>query len=171
MKRLYNKLILGALTGITLSAGFTACTNDHFDINQNVQSKVSLWETINSQENLTEFANILKQVKYSKSEGTTTVQTYADLFNNDQTFTVWAPANGTFNYFPAFFCQNSLLFIFCYFYFAKFNPFLLNFSVLLTSHKSPRFNHLHIFSTSTKNTLKTHLKSLKKHPKITFKIV
>ena len=98
MKRLYNKLILGALTGITLSAGFTACTNDHFDINQNVQSKVSLWETINSQENLTEFANILKQVKYSKSEGTTTVQTYADLFSNDQTFTVWAPANGTFNY-------------------------------------------------------------------------
>lgn len=98
MKRLYNKLIIGAFTSAALVAGVSSCSDDHFDINQNVQSKVSLWETINSQENLSEFASILKQVKYSKSEGTTTVQTYADLFSKDQTFTVWAPANGTFDY-------------------------------------------------------------------------
>ena len=71
--------------------------------------------------------------------------------------------------FLAFFCQNSPLFIFCHFDFAKFGFYLLNISVLLTSHKSPPFNHLHIFSTTPKKTLKTHLKShqnsLKSHSK------
>ena len=83
---------------IAAAFGIQSCTDDHFDIDPEVTGRQTLWETINSRSELSEFANILSRVYYSKSEGTTTRQTYADLFNHEQTFTVWAPKNGTFDY-------------------------------------------------------------------------
>lgn len=75
-----------------------ACTDDHFDINADVQGEVSLWENIKNNPQLSQFADILQRTTYSKSEGNLTSQNYADLFSNDQTFTIWAPADNTFDY-------------------------------------------------------------------------
>lgn len=81
-----------------LATGFTSCTDDHFDINPDVLGKATLWETIKSKPELSEYADILQSVYYSRTEQKTTPETYAQLFNGDQTFTVWAPVNGSFDY-------------------------------------------------------------------------
>lgn len=91
------------LISIPLAGGigcglFTSCTDDHFDINSEVMGRQTIWENIQSNPSLSEYADILRNVKYSTTEEKTTNETYADLFNGDQTFTVWAPLNGTFNY-------------------------------------------------------------------------
>lgn len=81
-----------------LAAGITACSDDHFDINSDVLSQKTIWQRIEENQNLTEYADILKSVKYSTTEEKTTPETYADVLNGEQTFTVWAPLNGTFKY-------------------------------------------------------------------------
>lgn len=81
-----------------LAAGITACSDDHFDINSDVLSQKTIWQSIEENQNLTEYADILKSVKYSTTEEKTTPETYADVLNGEQTFTVWAPLNGTFGY-------------------------------------------------------------------------
>lgn len=81
-----------------LAAGFTACSDDHFDINSDVLGRETIWQNIQNNEQLSEYADILQSVKYSITEEKTTSETYADIFNSDQTFTVWAPVNGSFNY-------------------------------------------------------------------------
>lgn len=81
-----------------IASGFTACTDDHFDINSDVLGKETIWQNIKSNPNLSEYADILQSVNYSQTEQKTTPETYADLFNGDQTFTVWAPVNGSFKY-------------------------------------------------------------------------
>lgn len=98
MNRKFNRWLKGALVGTAVIAGFASCADDHFDINPSVAGRNTLWENISSNQDLSEFADILQRVRYSKSEGITTVETYADLFSNNQTFTVWAPKNGTFDY-------------------------------------------------------------------------
>ena len=98
MNKLYNKWFLGVWMLIAATMGIQSCSDDHFDIDPEVTGRQTLWETINSNPELSEFANILSRVQYSKSEGNTTKQNYADLFNHAQTFTVWAPKNGTFDY-------------------------------------------------------------------------
>lgn len=84
----------GAVVAVVLSA----CTDDHFSIDSEVASRTTIWENISEREDLTEYADLLSRVYFSSSKGTTTSQTYADVLDGDQTFTVWAPANGTFNY-------------------------------------------------------------------------
>ena len=98
MKRKFNRWLKGAFISSVVIAGLTSCADDHFDINPSVSGRNTLWENISSNEDLSEFADILQRVRYSKSEGITTVETYADLFSNNQTFTVWAPKNGSFDY-------------------------------------------------------------------------
>ena len=97
-KNKYTKWLTGTMMTAALAAGITACSDDHFDISSDVLGTKTIWQNIQSSQNLSEFADILQNVKYSTSEDKTTPETYADLLNGDQTFTVWAPANGTFNY-------------------------------------------------------------------------
>lgn len=92
------KWLQGALVCTAAICGFTACADDHFDIKPEVEGRKTLWENISSNEELSEFADLLQRINYSKSEGVTTVETYADLFSGNQTFTVWAPKNGSFDY-------------------------------------------------------------------------
>lgn len=92
------KWLTGAMMSAVLATGFTACTDDHFDINPDVLGKATLWENIQSRPELSEYADILKSVYYSQTEQKATPETYAELFNGDQTFTVWAPVNGSFDY-------------------------------------------------------------------------
>lgn len=86
------------MTGMAAFAFLSSCTNDHFDIDPGVEGRLTLWESIKSRNEISEYANILSRTQYSKNENTQTPQTYADLLSNDQTFTIWAPVNGSFNY-------------------------------------------------------------------------
>lgn len=76
----------------------TSCKDDHFDVASGVSGTGTVWENIQSQENISQFANILKRLPYSKNETQVTGETYADVLNGQQEFTVWAPENGTFDY-------------------------------------------------------------------------
>ncbi len=98
MKNKYIQWFKGALLCTAVLAGAIACTDDHFDIDPSVSGRQTLWESISGNEDLSEFADLLSRVHYSKSEGIQTEETYASLFNSNQTFTIWAPKNGTFDY-------------------------------------------------------------------------
>jgi hypothetical protein len=87
------------LIGIVAIVGCNACTddwNDHYDVNSNTAT-ATLWENITARPQLSNFANILKSVKVSKSETRLTNTTYQDLLSSSSTFTIWAPENGTYN--------------------------------------------------------------------------
>jgi len=98
MNKKYIKLVTGSLMTAALAAGISACSDDHFEINSDALGKTTLWENIKNNDQLQEYADILKSVQYSTTEEKTTRETYADVLNSDQTFTVWAPLDGTFNY-------------------------------------------------------------------------
>lgn len=76
----------------------TACQDDHFDTNADVEARLTIWQQIKQNDQLTEFAYILEHTKYSKSGNSQTNVTYAELLDHDQVFTVWAPVNGSFEY-------------------------------------------------------------------------
>jgi uncharacterized surface protein with fasciclin (FAS1) repeats len=92
------KWFTGSLMIVALAAGISACSDDHFDITSDTAGKQTIWKTIQSDERLSNFADILQSVYYSKNEQKATPETYADLLNNTQTFTVWAPVNDSFDY-------------------------------------------------------------------------
>lgn len=88
----------GSLALAAVLLALVSCTDDHFTIDSEVSSRTTIWENLSGTSELSEYADILSRVYFSSSKGTTTSQTYADLLSGDQTFTVWAPANGTFDY-------------------------------------------------------------------------
>ena len=86
------------MTALAFLLTLTGCKDEHFDVNADVEGRQTIWESISSNPELSEFADILSSAYYSKSETASTPLTYAELFSQDQTFTVWAPKNGTFDY-------------------------------------------------------------------------
>ena len=93
-----SKWLTGSLMTAALAAGISACSDDHFDISSAASGKHTIWENIQNNSQLSEYADILQRVYYSETEKKTSTKTYADLLNGEQTFTVWAPQNGTFDY-------------------------------------------------------------------------
>ncbi len=94
-----KRLIYMACLMIMLSsAAFMSCEDDHFTIDPQVSGKGTLWQNISATPDISEFASILSRVYFSNSRETVTSRTYADLFGSDQSFTLWAPKNGTFDY-------------------------------------------------------------------------
>lgn len=92
-----------ALLALPLALGMggvlSGCQDDHFDVKTDeLGGNSTIWQNIQSRSELSQFADILQNVYYSQTEEKTTSETYADLFNGDQTFTVWAPLNGQFDY-------------------------------------------------------------------------
>ena len=79
-------------------AAATGCKDDHFDVNPDVMGAKTIWQNIQGNSQLSDYADILQSVYYSQTEEKTTPETYADFLSGDQTFTVWAPANGNFDY-------------------------------------------------------------------------
>lgn len=81
------KVVMAALT---LGALTTACSDwdDHYDANGTVTGSATstLWENISANNDLSEFAALAKKVGYDK------------VLSNSQTYTVWAPLNGSFDY-------------------------------------------------------------------------
>lgn len=91
---------MGGTLGAALLLAFPACSDDHYDILTGAEgSNKTIWQNIESHpEELDSLGMILKQVRvYTKEEDTKRTMTYAELLNQAQSFTFWAPRNGTYN--------------------------------------------------------------------------
>ena len=81
------KVVMAALT---LGAMTTACSDwdDHYDANGTVTGSATstLWENISANKDLSDFAALAKKAGYDQ------------VLSNPQTYTVWAPLNGSFDY-------------------------------------------------------------------------
>lgn len=76
--------IYSIMAGAAVALGMVGCTDwdDHYSAEGgNTGDGSSLWETINSRPELSDFASLLKKSGYD------------ELLASDQTFTVWAPVN------------------------------------------------------------------------------
>ena len=83
---------------LALSVSFMACSDewdDHYDASL-APSDQSLLEVVKSHSNLSDFVEVLKATHVFTNNKMTKV-TYANLLDADQSLTVWAPVNGTFN--------------------------------------------------------------------------
>lgn len=98
MKPNNRKWITATLTIAAIAAATTGCKDDHFDVNPDVLDGKTIWQNIQDNPQLSQYADILQSVYYSQTEEKITPETYADFLNGDQTFTVWAPTDGSFNY-------------------------------------------------------------------------
>lgn len=102
IKQLKSKAIAGGMILSLLTASslftFSSCADDHFDVRNDIMGSKTLWENINENEQLSEYAYILKNVPYSQSENKFSNETYAQVLSGEQTFTIWAPKNGSFNF-------------------------------------------------------------------------
>ena len=66
---------------VVLATSCSDLSNDHYEVSPEVSSRVSLWELISQQPELSTFAGLLQQVSYDR------------ILASDQSYTVWAPDN------------------------------------------------------------------------------
>lgn len=94
----FNK-VAGGILGASLLLGATACSDDHYDIREAQASAANtIWQNIEGNQQLDSLAMILKRTNvYRKETDKSAGQTYAELLNQPQTFTFWAPVNGSYN--------------------------------------------------------------------------
>jgi uncharacterized surface protein with fasciclin (FAS1) repeats len=87
-KKYSSMLILSAAMLITGSVSSCSDWDDHYDANtaETSTSTATIWENINSNTNLSQFADLLKRVGYN------------NVLNTTQVYTVWAPLNDTYDY-------------------------------------------------------------------------
>ena len=82
--------LLGAAFFVLHSSFFISCSDwdDHYEADNSILSsqQATLWENIRSNGNLSEFASLLQKAGYD------------EVLNASQTYTIWAPANGSFDY-------------------------------------------------------------------------
>lgn len=99
----FNKYIGALALGVAILA-VPSCSDEHFDVNYNddpsgvgIPTK-SLWELIKENPNLSKFKNIVEKAQYWKDENHPVKDyTYANVLQEGQIATVWAPENA---YFP-----------------------------------------------------------------------
>jgi len=92
-------IIRKGLAATVLLLGLNACNdawNSHYETDSAIRSDLSLWGNMETRSDLSDFREVLDSVKVSSYDKPSEVS-FADLLNSDQTFTVWAPVNGTFN--------------------------------------------------------------------------
>ena len=88
----------GALVLAVASQGIVGCSdswNEHYDM-ADANGTESLLQLVENNPQLSDFLSLLKATHTYNNNHRTSV-TFADLLNADQTLTVWAPVNGTFN--------------------------------------------------------------------------
>lgn len=93
-----NKIALAAIGGVALMC-MPSCSDDHFDWKWSSESNgKTIWENVQANAQLDSLAQILSQTKYYTSDtDTKRSMTYADLLNGSQSFTLFAPVNGSYN--------------------------------------------------------------------------
>lgn len=82
--------------------GMAACTDDHYDIVETGETaKKTIWQNIQENENLSDFASVLSATSYLKNDmdfpSGAAKMSYAEYLNSPQSLTVWAPINGSFD--------------------------------------------------------------------------
>lgn len=99
MKTIFKNVAKCGFLGAVLLLGTTACTDDHFDvIPGTVTSSATLWQNIQTNGVTDSVAMILSRTIVQDDEyDNKGRQTYADLLDRPQTFTVWLPKDGSFN--------------------------------------------------------------------------
>ncbi len=98
MKNNITRWISRSVLASSALLAFVACSDDHFDIKNNFGSDKTLWENIENDAQLSDFATLLKRTKVFKADNDRRATlTAAELLNQPQSFTIWAPINGTFN--------------------------------------------------------------------------
>lgn len=99
MKSIYQNTVKVGLLGAAVLLGFTACTDDHFDIQPStVSGSNTIWQSVEANADLDSVAMILRRCKVMKSQTDKSAkQTYAELLATSQQLTAWLPKNGTFN--------------------------------------------------------------------------
>ncbi|MBD9036382.1 MAG: hypothetical protein EGR33_08220 [Prevotella sp.] len=99
MKSIYQNTVKAGLLGAAMLLGFTACTDDHFDIQPStVSGSNTIWQNVEANADLDSVAMILRRCKVMKSQTDKSAkQTYAELLATSQQLTAWLPKNGTFN--------------------------------------------------------------------------
>lgn len=99
MKSIYQNTVKAGLLGAAVLLGFTACTDDHFDIQPStVSGSNTIWQNVEANADLDSVAMILRRCKVMKSQTDKAAkQTYAELLATSQQLTAWLPKNGTFN--------------------------------------------------------------------------
>lgn len=99
MKSIYQNTAKAGLLGAAVLLGFTACTDDHFDIQPStVSGSNTIWQNVEANADLDSVAMILRRCKVMKSQTDKSAkQTYAELLATSQQLTAWLPKNGTFN--------------------------------------------------------------------------
>lgn len=99
MKSIYQNTVKAGLLGAVVLLGFTACTDDHFDIQPStVSGSNTIWQNVEANADLDSVAMILRRCKVMKSQTDKSAkQTYAELLATSQQLTAWLPKNGTFN--------------------------------------------------------------------------
>lgn len=94
LKSLY-KAIVPALLFVPLSQSCSDTWNEHYD-NQGGNGTESLLQLVKAESQLSDFYKILSATHLYNNTKRTKV-TYAELLDADQTLTVWAPVNGSYN--------------------------------------------------------------------------
>lgn len=88
------------LTAVAVAAlAAVACTDtwdEHYGVAGNMESDKSILQLMEEAGDLNDFISVLQNTHVFFNNKSTGV-TYAELLNQDQTFTVWAPKDGTFN--------------------------------------------------------------------------
>lgn len=98
MNSRYFERLTSGLLGFSALFGLGACSDDHFDISPQT-SKESLWTLISSEPRLDSLRQILEKTTFTLDENSPSSRTltYKQLLESAQTFTVFAPENGTYN--------------------------------------------------------------------------
>lgn len=89
----------GLLCGAVL-LGAAACSDDHFDINDGGEFSATrtIWQNIQSEPQLSDLAAILQRVPVYKSVSDKKSSVlYSTLLDQPQSFTMWAPKNGSYD--------------------------------------------------------------------------
>ncbi len=97
VKNIY-KMMAGAVVLAVASQGLVGCSDswdDHYDM-EGSNGTSSLLQLVKNDPQLSDFLSLLQATHVYNNNHRTKV-TFADLLNADQTLTVWAPVNGTYN--------------------------------------------------------------------------
>lgn len=99
MKTMNKNIFKIALFTALIALGFASCSDDHFDIRPGSASEGNtLWQNIITNNNTNDFAAILSRTKVMRSETDRSGSiTYAELLDQPQTFSVWAPIDASYD--------------------------------------------------------------------------
>lgn len=90
MTKCIKYILAGCLAGCAVCTVLTACTDwdDHYDADSQVTASqtATLWQNIQGNNQLSQFAALLKKTGYDQ------------VLDASQTYTVWAPLDGTYDY-------------------------------------------------------------------------